>query len=39
VYEGSPDPIAAFFMLPAKVAVLAFVVHLLSGALDSASNV
>ena len=30
VYEGSPDPITAFFMLPVKVAVLAFLTQLLA---------
>ena len=30
VYEGSPDPIAGFFMLPVKIAVLGFVIHLLA---------
>lgn len=37
VYEGSPDPIAAFFMLPVKVAVLAFVLQLLVTALEPVS--
>jgi NADH-quinone oxidoreductase subunit N len=36
VYEGSPDPIMAFFMLPVKVAVLAFVLQLLATAFEPA---
>lgn len=36
VYEGSPDPITAFFMLPVKVAVLAFVMQLLAVGLGAA---
>jgi NADH-quinone oxidoreductase subunit N len=37
VYEGSPDPIMAFFMLPVKVAVLAFVIQLLATAFEPAT--
>lgn len=37
VYEGSPDPITAFFMLPVKVAVLAFLTQLLAIAFEPAS--
>lgn len=37
VYEGSPDPITAFFMLPVKVAVLGFTVQLFTVALEPAS--
>lgn len=37
VYEGSPDPITAFFMLPVKVAVLGFVIQLLTVALEPAA--
>jgi NADH-quinone oxidoreductase subunit N len=36
VYEGSPDPITGFFMLPVKIAVLGFVMHLLAVTLASA---
>jgi NADH-quinone oxidoreductase subunit N len=38
VYEGSPDPVMAFFMLPVKVAVLAFVLQLLSTAFEPATS-
>lgn len=34
VYEGSPDPITAVFMLPVKVAVLSFVLQFLTVALE-----
>lgn len=36
VYEGSPDPITAVFMLPVKVAVLSFVLQFLTVALEPA---
>ena len=36
MYEGSPDPITAFFMLPVKVTVLGFVIQLLTIALEPA---
>jgi NADH-quinone oxidoreductase subunit N len=35
IYEGSPDPIMSFFMLPSKIAVLAFTLRLLTTAFDS----
>jgi NADH-quinone oxidoreductase subunit N len=38
VYEGSPDPITAFFMLPVKVAVLAFLLQLLTTAFEPATT-
>lgn len=34
VYEGSPDPVMAFFMLPAKVSVFSFVMNFLVSALE-----
>jgi NADH-quinone oxidoreductase subunit N len=34
VYDGSPEPVTAFFMLPVKVTVLAFVIQLLDRALS-----
>jgi NADH-quinone oxidoreductase subunit N len=34
VYDGSPDPVTAFFMLPVKVAVLGFLVHFLARAVN-----
>jgi NADH-quinone oxidoreductase subunit N len=37
VYEGSPDPVTAFFMLPVKVSVIAFVIQLLITALEPAT--
>ena len=34
VYEGSPDPIMAFFMLPVKIAILAFTLQVTAVAFD-----
>lgn len=34
IYDGSPDPITGFFMLPVKIAVLGVAVTLLATALD-----
>lgn len=39
VYEGSPDPIMGFFMLPVKIAVLAFLIQLLATGLQPAVSV
>jgi NADH-quinone oxidoreductase subunit N len=38
VYEGSPDPITAFFMLPVKVAVLGFVIQLIATAFEPVAS-
>lgn len=39
VYEGSPDVITAFFMLPVKITVLTFLIQLLSTALEPAREI
>jgi NADH-quinone oxidoreductase subunit N len=36
VYEGSPDPVTAFFMVPVKVAVISFTLQLLAVGLNAA---
>ena len=39
VYDGAPDPVAAFFMLPVKVAVLAFFSQLFIVVLSGAGSI
>jgi NADH-quinone oxidoreductase subunit H len=39
VYEGSPNPIMAFFMLPVKIAVLGFTISLLPVTFDALSHI
>jgi NADH-quinone oxidoreductase subunit N len=38
VYEGSPDPVTAFFMVPVKVAVLGFTLRFFTSAMLPASH-
>jgi NADH-quinone oxidoreductase subunit N len=38
IYEGSSDPVMAFFMVPVKVAMLAFTIQLLAVGLSSVAS-